>query len=274
MPVIHKKHNYKSEEEFHDEWAMSIKPKDIDVYAQFEGSTSPEYKHVIGLLGDIGNKKILNLGSGLGEETVYLAHRGAQVIAIDISKQMLLLTEKLAKRYKIKKKITYKHANAEKLPFRDGTFDAVVGCNILHHIDIRKSVKEVRRVLKPGGIAVFSEPLIYNPIINIYRTMAHVVRTDGEHPLDYGDLSTIKKIFPSMRHDEFHFLTLLIFVWFYIGEHEHPNKARYWKKIITEEKKYRIPFTILFTLDKFLLTLLPFLRRYCWVTVIHAHKLR
>ena len=123
-----------------------------------------------------------------------------------------------------------------------------------------------------SGVAVFSEPLAYNPLINIYRAMAYNMRTDHEHPLNYNDLTKIKAVFPRMIHKEFQLFTLLIFVWFFIGERLHPNKVRYWKKIIIEAEKYKIAFKFLHSMDCILLKLLPFLRRFCWVTVIKVQK--
>jgi ubiquinone/menaquinone biosynthesis C-methylase UbiE len=48
---------------------------------------------------------------------------------------------------------------AEKLDYPDAHFDVVVGIDILHHVDIPRAIKEVRRVLKPGGVAIFKEPI-------------------------------------------------------------------------------------------------------------------
>lgn len=268
MRGLAKTKNYQDEEHFHDQWAQSISVNQIDVIAQFQGETSPEYKEVIKMLGNVESKKVLNLGCGLGEEAVYLAKLGAKVAAIDISRKMLSVTKKLALlKYNVKN-ISYYHMSAEKLEFSNGTFDAVVGCNILHHVEILKTIKEVKRVLKTNGIGVFSEPLAYNPLINVYRAMASKVRTDHERPLTYGDLERIRKVFPNMIHKEFQLFTLLIFIWFFIGERLHPNKVRYWKKIVTEAEKYKVPFKILHGFDKFILKVLPFLKRYCWITVI------
>lgn len=273
MQSIKKKKNFKSEEHFHDEWAKSVSIEDIDVFAQFEGITSPEYKEVMQSLGPLKNKNILNLGCGLGEEAVYLALQGANVTAIDISQEMLNMTKKLARRYRVSRKISYQKMSAENLSFEPKTFDAVLGCNILHHVKIKKTIKEVKRVLKPKGIAVFSEPIAYNPIINIYRGMANNVRTDDEHPLFTEDVEEIKKVFPNTSQKEFHFWTLSIFIWFFVVERQHPNKVRYWKKIISEAHKYKRVFSVLYSMDKKTLTLLPFLKRYFWVTVIASRKI-
>lgn len=272
MRGLKKKQNYQSEEHFHDDWAKSVSVDEIDALAPFIGKTSPEYKTAVTMLGDVKKKKILVLGCGLGEEAVFLALQGAKVTAIDISKEMLVATKKLAQKYKVETKIIYKQMNAEKLSYSKESFDCVFGCNILHHINLQEGLKEIKRVLKKGGVGVFSEPLAYNPLINLYRVMASKVRTDYEHPLKQEDLRTIKSFFPTIRHIEFQLCTLFIFVWFYIGEGLHPNKVRYWKKIIVEADKYQSLFNALYAMDNVLLGMLPFLRKYCWVTVIKVQK--
>ena len=272
MQSIKKKENHKSEEHFHDEWATSTPIEEVNPFAPFEGKTSPEYKESIKMLGNLKGKKVLNLGSGLGEEAVYLASQGAIVTAIDISNQMLEFTKKLARRYKVASKITCIHMSAEELKFKNESFDAVYGCNLLHHVDLEKTIKEVRRVLKRNGVGVFSEPLAYNPLINVYRVMAHAVRTDHEHPLNLKDIATIKKTFPKLTQKEMHLSTLFIFVWFYIVERKHPNKVRYWKKIIQEGDKYEKPFKVLHSFDNSIMNILPFLKKYCWVILIKIKK--
>jgi ubiquinone/menaquinone biosynthesis C-methylase UbiE len=267
-----KQRSLQSEEVFHDQWAKTVSVKDLNVIAQFEGPTSLEYNKAIGLLPNVKNKKILNLGCGLGEEAVYLAILGAKVVAIDISSEMLKTTEKLSEKYKVNKNITFRKMSCEKMKFRKNSFDAILGCNILHHVDIKKTVKEVEKVLKPKGVAVFAEPLAHNPIINIYRRMAYEVRTNGEHPLAMSDIKRIESVFPKTLHYEFHLFTLLIFVWFFLIERQNPNEVRYWKKIINETDKYGKSFKALRFLDRGILFLLPFLKRYCWITVIKSQK--
>ncbi len=270
--LVLKQKNFQTEEGFHDEWAKLASIENLNVIAQFEGSTSPEYNKAIRLLPDVKNIKILNLGCGLGEEAVYLAILGAKVVAIDISNEMLKTTKKLAKKYKVNKNITYRKMSCEDMKFKNNSFDAVLGCNILHHVNIKKTVKETKRVLKPKGVAIFAEPLAYNPVINLYRRMAYKVRTDDEHPLFMSDIKQIKEVFPNTSHYEFHLFTLLIFIWFFLVERQNPNKVRYWKKIINEANKYKNSFKALYFLDKSTLFLFPFLKRYCWITVIKSQK--
>ena len=72
------------EESFHDDWARSIQPHEVMVDEFFEACTAPENRLIMKKLGDVSGKKILELGAGLGEASVYFAKRGAEVIATDI----------------------------------------------------------------------------------------------------------------------------------------------------------------------------------------------
>lgn len=260
------------EEEFHNHWAKEINLKDLCVLEAFEGPVSPEYHHAINLLGNIKGKKILNPGCGAGEETIYMALKGAKINAFDISQGMIDVAKKLAGKFRVEKSVILEKMDAEKEKYPDNTFDIIFGNSILHHININKSAKEFHRVLKNGGKAVFIEPLAYNPIINRYRTMAKEVRTKDEHPLTYRDIKEFNKYFKEVKHQEFQFTTLLIFCYFYLFERVNPNQDRYWKKIIRDGKKYTFVFKVLYRLDKIILALFPYLKRYCWVTVIEAIK--
>ena len=53
--------------------------------------------------------------------------------------------------------------NAEAMPYPDRHFDAAYGSSVLHHLDLDAALKEVFRVLKPGGRIVFAEPNLLNP---------------------------------------------------------------------------------------------------------------
>jgi len=262
----------KSEEVFHDNWAKEINPNDLCILEAFEGPVSPEYRFAISLLGNLKDKKILDAGCGAGEETIYLASKKAKVTAFDISEKMLEVAQKLANKFHIEQSVNFKKMNAEKLEFPNESFDQIFGNSVLHHVNIKKAAQEFHRVLKRGGKAVFIEPLAYNPLINYYRRIANIVRTRDEHPLKFEDIKIFKKHFKTVNHYEFQLTTLLIFCYFFLIERVNPNQDRYWKKIIREGNKYKTMFNILYTIDKTILTVCPFLKRFCWVTVIEAIK--
>ena len=101
-------------------------------------------------------------------------------------------------------------STAEELKFEDDSFDMVVGVDILHHVDIPKALREVRRVLKDGGQAVFREPIevpFLDMIRNSWPVRALVPNTaslenhitEDERKLNQVDLDIIQEIFPNTR---------------------------------------------------------------------------
>jgi SAM-dependent methyltransferase len=103
-------------------------------------------------------RRVLELGCGTGEFTRRVARPGAELIALDLSPELL---EKA--RSKVGAGARFVRGDATVLPFPAASFDAVYGCSILHHLDVEAALAEVRRVLRPGGRCVFSEPNLLNP---------------------------------------------------------------------------------------------------------------
>ena len=264
---------YKVEKEFHDNWAKSLSLDEINFKQAFETITATENRFALSQMLPIKGKHILDIGCGMGDTSIYFGLKGAKVDAVDISPGMISVVKKLASKYKLSRTVKAEVMVAEKLEFPDSTFDFVFGNGLLHHTNHKLTLKEVYRVLKPGGKAFFIEPLAHNFLINVYRKKASDVRTSTEKPLIYKELSNMTtEKFNNRYHKEFHFFTLLIFIWFYIVQKSDPNKERYWKKIIDDSKKIEKGFKILYSLDKVFLKGIPFLRKYCWNTVLVFEK--
>ena len=85
--------------------------------------------------------------------------------------------------------------DANTLTFKDEMFDVVYGGAILHHLDVKKSISEIYRVLKPNGIILFTEPLNMNPFYKLYRYFNKKERTPDEHALVNKDFKIIKEKF-------------------------------------------------------------------------------
>lgn len=258
------------EEKFHDNWANTINVDEVMVDESFEACTSPENRLILKRLGNIKDKKILELGCGAGEASVYLAKKGADVTATDISGGMLDVVQNVAKKHGVNVRTV--KCNSHQMPFADGSFDVVYAANVLHHVNIKDTLQEVRRVLKPGGIFVSWDPLAHNPLINIYRKMASGVRTVDEHPLKVNDIDLFRKIFSRVEYGATWLFTQLIFIKFYLIDRVSPNKERYWKKILKEHKKLERAYFSLEKMDTLLLRIFPFLKRYCWNIVIFSVK--
>lgn len=254
------------EEAFHDEWAKDIDLNEVLVRESFEAPTALENRYVLTQLGDLKGKRILELGCGAGEGAVYFALHGAQATATDISTGMVGVVGEVAKKYGVS--VEAKRMTAEKIDFPDASFDVVYGNGVLHHVDFRQAVREAARVLKPGGKAVFIEPLSYNPAIEVYRRIAKTVRTPDERPFRFRDLTEMRPYFSESHHREFWLFTLLIFFYFYLIERAHPGKERYWKKVIKDAPRFSRSFRFLYALDRFFLKIFPPLRYFCWNTVI------
>jgi ubiquinone/menaquinone biosynthesis C-methylase UbiE len=85
--------------------------------------------------------------------------------------------------------------NAEAMTFPNQSFDVVFGRGIVHHLDLNKCFGEVSRVLRPGGVAIFCEPMGHNPLLNLYRRLTPEIRTPDEHPLLMSDFALARRYF-------------------------------------------------------------------------------
>jgi ubiquinone/menaquinone biosynthesis C-methylase UbiE len=258
------------ERRFHDNWAAAIDVDGIRVADYFEACTAPENRFILRQMGDIRGKRLLDLGCGAGENSVYFAKQGAHCVATDYSPGMVEVALKLAASNGVQ--IEGRTANAMALDFPDNTFDLVYASNLLHHIpDPKIALKEMHRVLKPGGKACFWDPLKHNPVINVYRRMATEVRTEDEMPLDINIVHYIQSLFSETAYDTFWIATLWIFLRFYLIEKVDPNQERYWKKIILEQERLAPTYLRLEKLDKFLKKL-PLMKRLAWNIAVVATK--
>jgi SAM-dependent methyltransferase len=98
--------------------------------------------------------------------------------------------------------------DAENMTFPDNGFDVVFGRGIIHHLDLQRSFSEIQRVLRPGGIAVFYEPMGHNPAINGFRKRTPEMRTPDEHPLLVQDFELARRYFRKVDTTYFGLTTL------------------------------------------------------------------
>lgn len=110
-----------------------------------------EQNKFLPLLGDLKNKRVLDVGAGTGRLSLSMAKIGAQVTALDISEQMLKILKNKDK------KITTIVGDAEALPFPNNTFDIVTAAFLIVHLkDPLAFFDEAYRVLQDGGILAIS----------------------------------------------------------------------------------------------------------------------
>src|SRR2546426_5687784 len=121
---------------------------------------------------------VLELGCGTGYFTRELARSGAQVVAIDVSPELL----EIAKANCSAPNVRYEIQNAYELSYPDSVFDSVVGSSVLHHLEIEEGLRQIYRVLKSGGTICFTEPNMLNPQIAIQKNVPWVKRRLGDSP--------------------------------------------------------------------------------------------
>jgi len=104
--------------------------------------------------------RALELGCGTGVFLEKTARSGATIHGLDLSDELLA---KARARLPGSSNITLDQGNAEEMPYPAAEFDTVYGSSVLHHLDLDAALREIHRVLKPGGRMVFAEPNILNP---------------------------------------------------------------------------------------------------------------
>jgi SAM-dependent methyltransferase len=256
----------RNEAVFHDQWAEQVDVATLLVDETFETIAAVENQYVLREFGSLSGKKILDYGCGAGEAGVYLAKKGAEVVCMDVSKGMLNAAHQLAAHHGVH--VETRLIVDDRIPAKDLEFDLIYANGVLHHVDLDLAMPELSRILKADGTGCFIEPMVYNPVIEIYRRMATLVRTADERPISFRELKTIRRHFASVRHREFWLSTLAVFVKFFLVDRVHPNHERYWKKIYTDAERIAPLFRPLKRVDDWLLTRVPPLRWLCWNTVI------
>lgn len=209
------------------------------------------------LMGDLSGRHVLEYGCGEGWTTLDLARRAGHVSAFDISPQAIDNAQKSIARAGLTARCTLKVLPAEQLDFPDESFDAAVGFAILHHLDMEKALAELHRVLRPGGIAYFAEPLATNPLIQVYRHLTPQFRTPDERPLYLHELPTLLSRFAGYEHREFFFFALAA-----LGLAHIPGGTRIYPAM--SRGLHRI--------DELVLARLPGLGKWAWYTILSIRK--
>jgi SAM-dependent methyltransferase len=112
-------------------------------------------------LPNISQPKLLDVGCGHGYMHSSLLKSGFDIVGVEVADEVLPMAKAL------NKDVTYLSYDGETLPFRDATFDVALAVCVMHHIAPNgwtNFVKELSRVLIPGGIAVVFEHNPFNPL--------------------------------------------------------------------------------------------------------------
>ena len=150
---------------------------------------------------------LLDYGCGNGRDLIEFSDKIKKGVGIDISEALIDNAKKLLNGEK--KNIDFFVMDAMNTTFENETFNLVRGSAILHHLDLKKSLNEIKRILKSNGKAIFFEPLGINPIIALHRKFTPKARTVDERPFTRKDIKLIKEIFPNAKIRYYSFFVLL-----------------------------------------------------------------
>jgi MPBQ/MSBQ methyltransferase len=130
-----------------------LTPDDLAAVDEFHGGQRPATIRLAELAGIKGGERVLDVGSGLGGPSRYLAWRyGCRVSGIDLTAEFCRIAEMLTRRTGLQGRVDYRRGDALALPFEDKSFDIVWSQNAAMNIaDRDRLYREMRRVLKPGG---------------------------------------------------------------------------------------------------------------------------
>ena len=234
--------------------ALRVSADTFHRYAHPPGDTAYPLEYAYHQLGDVTNQRVVDFGCGSGANTALLAGRGAHVWAIDISEDLLRLGQRRLAVSGRAGTATFIAASAHDLPFPDGSIDVVFGMAILHHLDLDLVSREVRRVLKPGGRAIFKEPVRNSAVLRVARKLIPYRAPDispYERPLTDAELERFARGFAACEVRAFvlpHVQVGCVL----------PVVRNYWER--------------LYALDRILLMRMPWLARYASVRVISLTK--
>ena len=129
--------------------------------------------------------RLLDLGCGGGHVSFHVAPEVAEVVAYDLSAEMLAAVAEEARKRSLAN-IQVECGAAERLPFADGSFDIVVSRYSAHHWqDFRTGLREACRVLKPGGRAAFIDAITPGqPLLDTFLQSIELLR-DPSHVRNY-----------------------------------------------------------------------------------------
>jgi SAM-dependent methyltransferase len=136
-----------------------LTPGDLAPVDEFHGGQRPATIRLAELLGLTGAERVLDVGSGLGGPSRFLAWRyGVRVSGIDLTAEFVRVADMLTRRTGLVGKVDYRQGDALDLPFAEASFDAVWSQNAAMNIaDRDRLYGEMRRVLKPGGRLALQE---------------------------------------------------------------------------------------------------------------------
>lgn len=189
----------------------AVPPAEVDRYLAPAGDTPFALEYAYHLLGDVRGKTVFDLGCGHGENLVPLIVRGARVIGIDISPELIAMAQQRLRDANLEASVSVGSAYETGLP--DSSVDAIFCMSLIHHLDIKLARDEMWRILRPDGAVILKEPVRFSRTYGWLRSLlpAHEDVSYYEHPLTREELKLMCQPFQieGMRYFRLPFVPLI-----------------------------------------------------------------
>ncbi len=226
--------------------------------AQFNPLFLKSYNFIFNLVKEKGvGKKILDYGLEPSTNLIWLSEIAKEVIGIDHSRESLEVAQKIIGEKQLKEaKVLL--MDCEKMDFPDNSFDIIFDGGTFSSLDLDKALLELARVLKPDGFLIGIETLGHNPFTNLNRFINKIIGRKNKWPtrhiLKIKDLKKAEKYFNKTETHFFHLISWLAF------------------PFLNLPRVGEIMLAFLEVIDAVLLTIFPFLKRYCFKIVFVFSK--
>ncbi|MGE0545730.1 MAG: class I SAM-dependent methyltransferase [Kofleriaceae bacterium] len=168
-------------------------------YDDISRSISDAIEHAVERLQPKAGERLLDLATGTGWGSRVIAHRfpGAKITGADIADQMLEHARAMAATQKLD--IEYKHADAERLPFADGSFDGVVSTfGVMFVGKPEAAAAELGRVVKKGGRVVLATWTSDSNVFNMFGVMKKFMPPPPQpappSPFEWGNYDRLREL--------------------------------------------------------------------------------
>jgi len=213
-------------------------------------------------LANLQDKTVLDFGCGEGQLGVQMGLLGARVSGVDISPDLIELARRRAELDHVDDRVDFQANDILESSPAEDSFDFVVCTDALHHVDLARVVPILCRCLKPGGMLIAKDPISLSQSFQAIRNRLPIetVASPGDRQLTNKDLAEIQRHF---RKSEIVYFNLF-------GRFSRflPNANR----IDRGHPFTKAAMVMLLGFDRFLITVFPFLRRFCGEVVIVAQK--
>ncbi len=243
------------EEHYAQEFAAGIEPLseyDRARYTAPPANTIFPREYYYHLLAPLQGKKILEIAAGNGIDASLCAHNGAEVHAYDLSSESIKMVRQRATVNGVIDQVQTQVTGHFDQAFEGETFDHILGYATLHHLPFLDLAQQIYDRLKPGGCAVFAEPVVNSKMLDRLRQCvpySFFDPTEDEVPLNDTDIALFAEPFDRIERRDFQLTSR---IW--------PAFPQMWSLVVGLHK-----------LDSYLLKL-PWMRRFASVSVFALYR--